>query len=129
MQSHGAAKKMLARRLGHCATSRPILSKLSGATDHITNRFETVQGYSTPERSQRVLLYYRLNHSALKVVPSPKHRWPHDRKENRKPFTRRLRRIVREWPADGIKKAIGDVKRLDELLYKAKGCCDESNQI
>ena len=38
-------KEPLARRLGHCPTSRHILSKLSGSTDHVTKRFETVLGY------------------------------------------------------------------------------------
>ena len=56
--------------------------------------------------------------------------WPAHRRETRVQFIRRLRRVVKQWLENEIKKAIGDMKRRCELLYRAKGgLFDESEEL
>ena len=65
-----------------------------------------------------------------KEVLEQERRWPAHRRETRVQCIRRLRRVVKQWPENEIKKAIGDMKRRCELLYRAKGgLFDESEEI
>ena len=65
-----------------------------------------------------------------KKLREQERRWPAHRRETRVQFIRRLRRVVKQWPENEIKKAIGDMKRRCELLYRAKGgLFDESEEI
>ena len=65
-----------------------------------------------------------------KKLRQEERRWPDARKETRKSFIKRLRRIVRNWPEDEIEKAIGDLARRANLLYRAKDqLFDESAEL
>lgn len=52
------------------------------------------------------------------------------RKESRVQFKRRLRRVVKSIPRADLNKAVADLARRTELLYRAKGqLFDESKEI
>ena len=56
--------------------------------------------------------------------------WSDERRETREEFIRRLRRTALAVPQHSINKAIGDLARRAELLYRAKGgLFDESKEI
>ena len=64
-----------------------------------------------------------------KKVREQERRWPAHRR-TRVQFIRFLRRAVKQWPENEIKKAIGDMKRRCELLHRANGgLFDESEEI
>ena len=48
-------------------------------------------------------------------------RWPKSKKETRKVYLARLRRIALRLPSTFVSKSIGDMKRRCELLEKARG--------
>ena len=54
--------------------------------------------------------------------------WPDDRRETREQFIRRLRRTALAVPRESIDKAIGDLARRAELLYRAKGALFDENK-
>ena len=55
--------------------------------------------------------------------------WSDNRSETREQFNRRLRATARAIPRQLIDKEIGDLARRTELLYRAKGGLDESEEI
>ena len=74
--------------------------------------------------------YYFWAEVEKKLRQQQERRWPDGRRETRQSFIVRLRRVVREWPADEISRAIGDLARRAELLYRAKGgLFDESAEL
>ena len=87
--------------------------------------------FAIPKRSPDLnVMDYCIWANIEKKLREQERSWPADRKETRKQFIRRLRRVVKRWPAVEIKKAIGDMKRRCELLYRAKcGLFDESAEI
>ena len=65
-----------------------------------------------------------------KKLREEERKWSNDRKETRASFIKRLRRIARNWPPEEIDKAVGDLARRAELLYRAKGkLFDESEEL
>ena len=84
-----------------------------------------------PKRSPdlNVMDYYFWSQMEKKLREEER-KWPNDRRETRQTFMQRLRRIVRNWPQEEIGKAIGDLARRAELLYRARGqLFDESAEL
>ena len=88
-----------------------------------------IQRFTIPKRSPdlNVLDYYFWS-TVEKKLRLQERRRPQDRKETREQFKKRLRRLVKAWPADEINRAIGDLARRAELLYRAKGGLFEESQ-
>ena len=87
--------------------------------------------FEIPKRSPdlNVMDYYFWSQMEKKLRQQER-TWPNGRKETRQTFIQRLRRIVRNWPDDEIERAIGDLARRAELLYRAKGqLFDESAEL
>ena len=87
--------------------------------------------FMIPKRSPdlNVMDYYFWSQMEKKLREEER-KWPNDRRETRQTFMQRLRRIVRNWPQEEIGKAIGDLARRAELLYRARGqLFDESAEL
>ena len=91
----------------------------------------SVEPFAIPKRSPDLnVMDYYFWAEVEKKLRQQEHRWPDGRRETRQSFIVRLRRVVREWPADETSRAIGDLARRAELLYRAKGgLFDESAEL
>ena len=90
-----------------------------------------IEQFTIPKRSPdlNVLDYYFWSEVERKMRRA-ECLWPEDRRETREEFIRRLRRTALAVPQHSINKAIGDLARRAELLYRAKGgLFDESKEI
>ena len=100
------------------------LAKVAKAKAHI-------ERFTIAKRSPDLnVLDYCVWANVEKKLREQERRWPGDRRETRHQFIIRLRRVVRNYPAEEIQKAIGDLARRTELLFKAKGgLFDESAEL
>ena len=87
--------------------------------------------FQIPERSPDLnVMDYCLSSQMVKKLREEERKWPKGRKETRASFKTRLRRIARNWPEEEIDRAIGELARHAELLYRAKGkLFDETEEL
>ena len=78
--------------------------------------------FEIPKRSPQLnICDYALRSEVSRRMRDQEKRWPKSKKETRKVYLARLRRIALRLPSTFVSKSIGDMKRRCELLEKARG--------
>ena len=96
-----------------------------------TKASKNIRQFKIPKRSPDLtVIDYFVWSEVERRMRTMERAWPNTRHETRQQYIRRLRAAVRSIPANVIDKAIGDLARRAELLYRARGgLFDESKEV